>query len=217
MEQALLAKQIGSLLRRIRLKNGLTMEDVALRAGVNRTYIPLIERGRVNSSVEVLFHICDVFDLPLWKFLKFVDVELSTGKLTYRDRPAAGDGEKAKSNKPPLEEFEPIRIRVLGEQVGSFLKRKRLKERISQAELARRSGLNRSTVGMIEEGNTDVSSRNLDLICQGLGIKLWEFIRSVQVEIDLGLFVIPEQPPLPTSVSRSRKAGYTIPASIPKR
>lgn len=187
------------------------MEDVAIRAGVNRTYIPLIEQGRVNVSVEILFHICDVFDLPLWKFLKFVDVELSTGKLTYRNRTAVADGGKAKSNKPPLDEFEPVRSRVLGEQVGSFLKRKRLKERMSQADLALKSDLHRSTVRMIEEGKSDVSSRNLDLICQVLGIKLWEFIRSVQVEIELGLLVIPEQPPLPTSISRNRKLGSDLP------
>jgi transcriptional regulator with XRE-family HTH domain len=188
------------------------MEDVAIRAGVNRTYIPLIERGKVNPSVEVLFHILDVFDIPLWKFLRFVDVELSTGKLTFRDRLKIGDSTKEapKGEKPPLEDFETHRSRVMGKYIGSFLRRKRLKERISQVELSTKSGLHRSTIGKIEVGECDVTSTNLDLICQVIGMKLWEFIRSVQTEMNLGVLVIPDQYPLPTSVRGSRKSTESI-------
>jgi transcriptional regulator with XRE-family HTH domain len=47
-----LVKDFGKRLRAIRLKNDLSQEDLAQRAGLHRTYISLIERGKQSVTLD---------------------------------------------------------------------------------------------------------------------------------------------------------------------
>lgn len=51
------SKKIGANLRRLREKKGVTQEELALSAGLNRAYIGYIERGERNPSTETLVKI----------------------------------------------------------------------------------------------------------------------------------------------------------------
>lgn len=51
------SKQIGINLRAIRERKGITQEELALEAGLNRAYVGYIERGERNPSTETLVKI----------------------------------------------------------------------------------------------------------------------------------------------------------------
>ena len=48
------SRKIGKKVRGIREKKGITQENLALEAGLNRAYIGYIERGERNPSTETL-------------------------------------------------------------------------------------------------------------------------------------------------------------------
>lgn len=47
-------KEFGLRLKELRLKSGLSQESLANIAGLDRTYIPSIEKGNRNISIEVV-------------------------------------------------------------------------------------------------------------------------------------------------------------------
>jgi len=49
---------LGNELRNARLKAGLTQEEVAFRAGVDRSYLSELERNLKSPTVEMLFRLC---------------------------------------------------------------------------------------------------------------------------------------------------------------
>jgi len=54
---------IGEELRKARLKAGLSQEELAVQAGVHRTYISLLERNKKSPTLNVLFRICDALNV----------------------------------------------------------------------------------------------------------------------------------------------------------
>ena len=51
---------LGQELRRAREEAGLTQETLADKAGVHRTYVSLLERGKKSPTVAMLFRLCRV-------------------------------------------------------------------------------------------------------------------------------------------------------------
>ena len=49
---------IGAKLRAAREKLGMSQEDVAERAGVDRTYVSILERGQKSPTLDTLEKIC---------------------------------------------------------------------------------------------------------------------------------------------------------------
>jgi transcriptional regulator with XRE-family HTH domain len=49
---------LGDELRKAREAAGLSQEDLAYKAKVDRTYVSMLERGKNSPTVEVLFRIC---------------------------------------------------------------------------------------------------------------------------------------------------------------
>lgn len=50
---------LGDELRKAREKAGLTQEELAFRAELDRSYISLLENDHKSPTVDVLFRICD--------------------------------------------------------------------------------------------------------------------------------------------------------------
>ena len=50
-----LARQFGILLRQRRQTLGISQDDLALRAGIDRSYVGRIERGEVNVTLEKVY------------------------------------------------------------------------------------------------------------------------------------------------------------------
>ena len=63
----------GQALRHARTKRKWTQTDLALRAGVDRNYVSLIELGRNSPSVRMVFRLCDALDITPSDMLKDVE------------------------------------------------------------------------------------------------------------------------------------------------
>ncbi len=55
-----LAKSFGHIFKGKRKEVGLSQDEVALRSGVDRSYIGRIERGEVNISLEKVYRLAEV-------------------------------------------------------------------------------------------------------------------------------------------------------------
>lgn len=59
-----LADTLGQCIRHARKTAGLSQEHLALKAKVDRSYMGRIERGEANITVEMLYQIARVLDVP---------------------------------------------------------------------------------------------------------------------------------------------------------
>lgn len=64
-------EKIGKNIQRIRKKAGVTQEELADKAGVHVSYISRIERGVVNSSIEVIESIAKALKVKSSEILPF--------------------------------------------------------------------------------------------------------------------------------------------------
>ncbi|MEQ1907003.1 MAG: helix-turn-helix transcriptional regulator, partial [Pirellulaceae bacterium] len=55
-------------LRRLRVRRGLSQENLAVDAGIDRTYVSRIERGLENPTVGLLEQIADALDAKIVEF-----------------------------------------------------------------------------------------------------------------------------------------------------
>jgi transcriptional regulator with XRE-family HTH domain len=92
----LLRRVIGSVLRRVRQRQGRTLKEVATEAGVSLPYLSEVERGTKEASSEILAAICRALGLPMTDLLDLVRQEL------ILDRPVrpAGRYEVARAHAP---------------------------------------------------------------------------------------------------------------------
>ncbi|MFI1996142.1 helix-turn-helix domain-containing protein [Actinoplanes sp. NPDC020271] len=72
----LLRRVIGSVLRRVRQRQGRTLKEVAGAAGVSLPYLSEVERGTKEASSEVLAAICRALKLPMPDLLDLVREEM---------------------------------------------------------------------------------------------------------------------------------------------
>jgi transcriptional regulator with XRE-family HTH domain len=63
-------KSFGANLRRLRKKQGLSQEELAHRANVDRTYVSAIERGVYAVTIDVLDRLARSLDVEAWELLK---------------------------------------------------------------------------------------------------------------------------------------------------
>lgn len=77
----LLRRQLGEVLRRHRLRQGLTLRELSTRARVSLGYLSEIERGQKEASSELLTSICTALDVPLSSVLLAVSDELALVEL----------------------------------------------------------------------------------------------------------------------------------------
>lgn len=54
---------LGQTLRKLRTERGWSQSELALRAGMDRNYLSLIELGRNSPSVRMLMRLCAALDV----------------------------------------------------------------------------------------------------------------------------------------------------------
>jgi transcriptional regulator with XRE-family HTH domain len=69
------SRQVGRRIRRRRRYLDMTQEELALRAPVHRTQIPLIESGRRMPRLHTLIRICTALDLSPCQLLEGIGPE----------------------------------------------------------------------------------------------------------------------------------------------
>lgn len=70
-----LAPRVGRAIRKRRQEVGLSQEGLAEGAGLHRTYISLVERGRRNISVDALSQIAEALGVYPSKLLSEAEKE----------------------------------------------------------------------------------------------------------------------------------------------
>jgi transcriptional regulator with XRE-family HTH domain len=63
----------GEVVRKRRVKLGLSQEDFAEKAGIHRTYVSSIELGKVGTSISIAQKLAVALGLPLSKLLQDVE------------------------------------------------------------------------------------------------------------------------------------------------
>lgn len=59
------AKLVGGRLRETRQGRGLTLDDVARRAGVTKSFVSAVERGETSPSIGSLYRLCEALGLAV--------------------------------------------------------------------------------------------------------------------------------------------------------
>lgn len=64
-------EDIGNKIREVRNERGMSQEALAHKAGLDRTYITSVERGKRNISIVNLEKIANALDIDLSGLVKF--------------------------------------------------------------------------------------------------------------------------------------------------
>lgn len=68
-----ISEHVGLRIKELRTEKGISQETLAAKAGLDRTYITSVERGRRNISIATLKKITDSLDIRLYEFFRFTD------------------------------------------------------------------------------------------------------------------------------------------------
>lgn len=63
--------KFGEAVRQKRLSLGISQEELAVRAGVHRTYIGMIERGEKNITLKNIEKISNALSVSIHELLRF--------------------------------------------------------------------------------------------------------------------------------------------------
>ena len=64
---------LGEELRKARAKAGLTQEELSARAGIDRTYVSMLEHDKKSPTVDVLFRLCDALGVSAARLMAKVE------------------------------------------------------------------------------------------------------------------------------------------------
>ncbi len=70
----------GHTVRRYREQRGLSQEAFAVVAGIHRTYVSSIERGKVQVSIGIAQQLATALEVPLSRIWQELEHELAAGK-----------------------------------------------------------------------------------------------------------------------------------------
>lgn len=68
-------KQIGLTIGNLRRAKGISQEEFARRAGIDRAYMSNIENGRRQISIGIIERIAKALEMPMSELLKRVEEE----------------------------------------------------------------------------------------------------------------------------------------------
>lgn len=60
-----------NIIRKYRIKKGLTQGELAKKTGIFRDNISRYENHYANMRSETMFKICDILDIPIEEFIKW--------------------------------------------------------------------------------------------------------------------------------------------------
>lgn len=63
----------GERVRHLRLERNLSQEELSLKAGLDRTYVSALERGRRNPTLSTIATVLSALDISFGDFFKGFD------------------------------------------------------------------------------------------------------------------------------------------------
>lgn len=67
----MITEQVGNRIRALRKQRGLSQEKLALKAGIDRTYLAGIENGKRNATLLSLEKVAIALDISMRDFFDF--------------------------------------------------------------------------------------------------------------------------------------------------
>lgn len=80
-DNPIIKQVIGKTIKALRIKRGLSQEDLAGLCEVDRSYISMIEVGRNEPSVSKIFELCIGLNIKPSSFFHLVEIEYDKLKL----------------------------------------------------------------------------------------------------------------------------------------
>lgn len=68
-------EMIGSRIREIRTKKGMTQEALAEKMGINPKFISSIERGKENPTLNTIINLADSLGVPIGEVFSFLELQ----------------------------------------------------------------------------------------------------------------------------------------------
>ena len=72
-----LQESFGSVLRQLRVEKGLSQEDLALEAGLDRTFVSMLERGLRQPTLSSLFAIASALRTRASRIVRLTENAIS--------------------------------------------------------------------------------------------------------------------------------------------
>lgn len=138
-------ERFASGVKAARRLRGLSQEELAERAGLNRTYVSGIERGMINIRVNSIEKLARALAVPAGQLLRGND----TGDKMMLATPGAD----------------------LRTEVARHIRTQRKLAGISQERLAETAGFHRTYVGNIERGAANLSLDDLEAVASVLRVE----------------------------------------------
>jgi transcriptional regulator with XRE-family HTH domain len=71
-----LKKSFGKVIKQLREEGGMSQQEVADMAEIDRTYLSDLERGLYNPSLSVVYQLAEIFKMSAYELVKKVDAEM---------------------------------------------------------------------------------------------------------------------------------------------
>lgn len=75
MKRADLSTNIGKNIRKFRLSADISQESLSMSAGLNPSYIGILERGEKCPTIDTLYKICEALGISVCEILNFEENE----------------------------------------------------------------------------------------------------------------------------------------------
>lgn len=85
MEERLLARQLGVVIRKLRLEAGMSQEGFADHCGLHRTYVGSIERGEKTVTIETANKIAQALNLSMSQLFQAMEKQAIEHKEAVAD------------------------------------------------------------------------------------------------------------------------------------
>lgn len=69
---------LGKVLRRVRIERGLTQEELALRAGLDRKYVSLLELATYQTKITTVFRLAEVLGYQASELVAMTELEITS-------------------------------------------------------------------------------------------------------------------------------------------
>ena len=69
-------------------RRGVSQEELGAQAGLHRTFISQLERGLKSPTIDSLFRICEVLDMPVSDLMRAVEAEMALRKAGHIEKPS---------------------------------------------------------------------------------------------------------------------------------
>jgi len=155
-------QHFGATVRQYRQQRGLTLKALANRMGIRRSsYMSEIELGKRNITVLMLLRLARAFDIPVAWLLVGLDTHADCTSSTPDESLFSREICETGVLHGATPSLEPDDQAIILPFLGATIRQYRQQRHLLQAELATMTGVSRSHICQIEQGNRSISLLNL--------------------------------------------------------